>query len=203
MKCYKYEPHCHPERLNDIPSAKIVFVAGNADVSFCDTRYLRRIVEAIRNDSGRTEKTFYLQSKKPACLKPVLKSLPKNVVLVTTLETNRDMGYSKISQAPVPSVRYRQFLRLKYPRKAVTIEPLLDFDPEEFAEWIIRIKPEYVWLGFNSRTKEVKLPEPSAEKLHQFVSILNKHGIRIKGKDLRGIKLPKVEMTQGLRKLKT
>ncbi len=34
-KCYNYEPHCHEDRLTKIPSASIVFVCGNADISFC------------------------------------------------------------------------------------------------------------------------------------------------------------------------
>ena len=33
-KCYKYEPHCHEDRLGKIPSASIIFVAGDADISF-------------------------------------------------------------------------------------------------------------------------------------------------------------------------
>ena len=33
--CYNYVPHCHPERLAKIPSAEIVFVAGNGDIAFC------------------------------------------------------------------------------------------------------------------------------------------------------------------------
>lgn len=31
MKCYDYKPHKHPERLNRIPSAPIVFVGGSSD----------------------------------------------------------------------------------------------------------------------------------------------------------------------------
>jgi len=64
------------------------------------------------------------------------------VILVTTLETNRDAGYGEVSKAPVPSERYRQFLDLEYPRKVITAEPLLDFDAEVFADWMAKIKPE-------------------------------------------------------------
>jgi len=193
-KCYNYEPHTHPERLSKIPSGKIIFVAGNADLSFCDQKYLGKIIDAIRGAKGN--KTFYLQSKEPSCLKPFVHILPANVILLTTLETNRDKGYDKVSKAPVPSKRYRQFLDLDYPRKAVTIEPVLDFDVKEFADWIINIKPEYVWLGYNSHPKGMTLPEPSPEKLAKFAKILNKHSIHIKAKNMRGIKLPNVENTQ-------
>jgi hypothetical protein len=198
-RCYNYTPHTHPERLGKIPNFDIVFVCGNSDIAFCPPDFLILIIEAIkkRNLRSRKPQTFYLQSKKPDCLKPFLGLLPENVILVTTLETNRDDGYDIISKAPTPSVRFKQFLELEYPRKVVTIEPVLDFDVEEFAERILSIKPEYVWLGLNSRNARLNLPEPSPEKLREFTAILIKNGIPIKGKDLRGIDLPGVKVNQG------
>ena len=195
MKCYNYIPHCHPDRLSKIPASKIVFVCGNADIAFCSPAFVKRIIDAIKNRKGRSAQTYYLQSKKPSCLEPFLKLLNKDFILLTTLETNRDKGYRKISRAPLPTKRYQQFLSLKYPRKAVTIEPIMDFDVNTLASWMIKIKPEYVWLGYDS--KNCHLPEPSKEKLLEFVKILNKHKIAVLGKTLRGIKLPKVVKTQG------
>lgn len=186
MKCYKYTPHFHSHQLSKIPkNKKIVFVCGSGDVSFCKPEDMLKIIEAIKQHEGDIPQVFYLQSKQPSCLKPYLKLLPKNVILVTTLETNRDKGYGKISKAPVPSKRYRQFLALKYPRKVVTIEPLMDFDVKIFAMWIIKINPEYVWIGFNSKEKEVSVPEPSKEKVLRLMNILRKHNIKIKEKTMR------------------
>lgn len=34
MQCYEDAPHEHPDRLMKIPGADIVFVCGNADISF-------------------------------------------------------------------------------------------------------------------------------------------------------------------------
>ena len=199
-KCYRYAPHEHPERLafERIPTADTVFVCGNSDVSFCSPEFMHQIIEAIkeRNLHSRKTQTFYLQSKKPKCLEPFLKMLPSNVVLVTTLETNRDKGYDKVSEAPLPSERFKQFRALDYPRKVVTTEPVMDFDPKTFADWITQIKPEYVWLGMNSH-EEVSLPEPTAEKLREFTEIVAAKGIQIRGKDLRGLKLSGVVPFQG------
>lgn len=187
-QCYRYVPHTHPERLTKIPKAKTVFVCGNGDISYCEPEFFVKIINAIcKSDSGQT---FYLQTKKPAFLKPFLKLLPQNVILVTTLETNRDDGYAKVSKAPVPSKRFKQFLGLKYPRKIVTIEPIMDFDVDVFSDWIVKIAPEYVWMGLNSQETAVKLPEPSPEKLYQFSEILLQHGIPVRGKHLRNIELP-------------
>jgi len=195
-ECYNYVPHYHPERLVKIPSVQTVFVCGNADVKFCDTDFLKKIIEAIRKHRNK-EKTFYLQSKEPACLEPVLDLLPENVILVTTLETNRDKGYDLVSKAPSPSVRYKQFMKLDYPRKVVTAEPIMDFDLNVFAQWIIKINPEYLWLGLNSHEKSVRLPEPSPEKLYKLAEILLASGIKVRGKSLRDWPMPEcVERTQ-------
>jgi hypothetical protein len=125
--CYDYTPHCHEERLKTSPpSAEIVFVAGSADISFCPLEFTRKIIGRIKDHipRSRIEKTFYFQSRRPEYFKPLLKEFPPEVILVTTLETNRDEGYREISKAPLPSQRYRQFKSLDYPRKVVTIEPV-------------------------------------------------------------------------------
>ncbi|HBC89258.1 MAG TPA: hypothetical protein DCZ94_20145 [Lentisphaeria bacterium] len=195
--CYSYTPHFHPERLSKIPSAKTVFVCGNADISFATAGQIRQIIGAINGYNRKrpsSDKTFFMQSKQPSCLEPFLKLLPTNVILLTTLETNRDAGYNQVSKAPVPSERYRQFLALEYPRKVVTIEPVMDFDVDVFSQWILKINPEYVWLGFDS--KNCGLPEPSEAKMKDFTAILSNAGIPVKGKTLRGMDLPGVERHQ-------
>ncbi len=167
--CYNYLPHEHPERLNKVPSAGTVFTCGNGDICFCRPEFTMQIIETIKR---YPRKTFYLQSKRPAHFEQFLKELPANVIILTTLETNRDAGYREVSKAPAPSIRYQQLKNLNYHRKVVTIEPVLDFDLDIFADWVKNLNPEYVWLGFNSRPKQVKLAEPSEEKLTQFVSEL-------------------------------
>ena len=195
MSCYEYIPHFHPERLGKIPSSPIVFVCGNGDVAFATREQRSAIIASIRDwtrTHPRSHKVFYLQSKRPRCFLPHLDALPRSVVLVTTLETNRDAGYKVVStKAPPPSSRYRQFLALDYPRKIVTVEPVMDFDVDVFASWIVAINPELVYLGFNSK-KAPKLPEPSVKKMVKFTTIINAAGIPIEGKTLRGLRLPGV-----------
>ena len=189
--CYTYSPHCHEDRLDKIPSARIIFVCGNADISFCPEEFARRIVARIVEHNLRAPaKTYYLQSKRPAYFEPLLGQLPPNVILLTTLETNRDGGYDLVSKAPPPSERYHQFKNLDYARKVVTIEPVLDFDVPVFGSWIENIRPEYVWLGFNSKPESVKLPEPGEDKVQKLANQLRAASIEIRGKTLRGVVLP-------------
>lgn len=54
----------------------------------------------------RKGRVWLIQSKTPSCFQKYLSFLPENTYLLTTLETNRDEGYEKISKAPKPSERY-------------------------------------------------------------------------------------------------
>jgi hypothetical protein len=188
-RCREFAPHVHYERIDiqSIPNSPTVFVCGNSDVAFCEPNAVEGMLDMIKDGRrSHPETTYYLQSKKPDCFISRLPNLPRQVVLVTTLETNRDEGYDAISKAPPPSERYRQFLALDYPRKVVTVEPVMDFDLDIFSEWLIALRPEYVWLGLNSRPKEVQLPEPTEAKLRLLVVRLLDGGIEVRAKDLRG-----------------
>lgn len=193
MDCYHYTPHKHPERLKTIPGSEIVFVCGNGDISFCDPDFTREIIASIADHGKRKPgQTFYLQSKEPKYFNQFLSDIPGNVILVTTLETNRDSGYREVSKAPLPSERYEQFRSISYPRKVLTIEPVLDFDLAIFSQWILDLNPEYVWLGFNSRAKQVSLPEPTENKVRRLAEKLLRDEIEVRGKKLRGMDVPGV-----------
>lgn len=196
--CYKFIPHKHPERLPKIPNAPTVFVAGNGDISFCDPAFVRQIIAAIvKKNLKRPNQVYYFQTKRPEYLAQFIGEFPPNVILVTTLETNRDEGYGAVSKAPYPSKRHAQFKQLDWPHKVVTVEPAMDFDLDVFSEWLISLKPEYVWLGFNSRPKSVSLPEPSKEKMLALAGRLKKAGIEVRGKELWGLDLEQAVQNEG------
>jgi len=187
--CQEYKPHEHPDRLDKIPAGyPIVFVCACGDISWAHPDFVKEILVTIRvyqrEHSGR--QTFYLQSKDPGCFSQYRSYLNKSFVLVTTLETNRDEGYSKISGAPPPTLRWRRFKDIDYDRKIVTIEPVMDFDLSPFLEMILDIKPEKVYIGYNSRPAEVHLPEPPIEKVLELIKGIQEAGIEVVPKDLRG-----------------
>ena len=191
-ECFHYTPHYHPERVRRIPSAPIVFVSGTGDISFCKESFVREIFKAIDRSKPRTKKTYYFQSKDPDWFNKYLDWFNANqdrVILLTTLETNRDKGYEKISKAPPPSKRFKDFFELDYPHKVVTIEPVLDFVTRSFLKWLVLLNEqrslEYVWYGYDS--KKCGLPEPSILKSQNFVNNLKVHGIEVRGKSLREV----------------
>jgi hypothetical protein len=165
-QCYKYEPHEHEERLkSQIPTTgfcEFIFVCDMGDIAFCADAYLERIVKRMRLESDRT---FLVQSKDPVTFKRV-KRWPKNVVLGTTIETNREDLCTGISKAPSPSQRFKGLLEIDHPVKMVTIEPVLDFDLDEFAGWVEQIQPRMVWLGYQNHGSD--LPAPTLDKIREL-----------------------------------
>ena len=57
----------------------------------------------------------------------------------------------------------------------------MDFDLDVFSEQIISLRPDQVNIGSN--TSNVKLPEPSKEKLISLIEILRKNTINVHEKD--------------------
>lgn len=184
LKCYNYEIHEHPERLDRIPSDQTIFVCGDSDVAFARPEFMKKVFEVMRQDTTKG-RLWFIQSKNPTCFEHYLKELPENTILLTTLETNRDTYYDKVSKAPPPSVRYEMFKKLDYPKKIVTIEPIMDFDLDIFVDWIVNIKPLAVFIGYNSHPKKVQLNEPDMEKTLDLIVALKNKGIRVLTKELR------------------
>lgn len=88
-----------------------------------------------------------------------------DVILGTTIETNRQDEVSKISKAPSVIERadaIRSFSTRGWTTQ-VTIEPVMDFDELEMIELIEWAKPKKVYIGADSQNS--KLPEPLPSKI--------------------------------------
>ena len=183
MKCYEYTPHTHPERLNvSLPETtddEFIFTCSPSDISYCPISFLTKIIKRIEENPN---KTFLIQSKNPKTFNRIV--FPDNVIFGITLETNRDKGYSKVSKAPKPTQRIKDFLKVKHPRKMITIEPVMDFDIDIMLKWIRQVKPQLVWMGFDSKSEDL-LPEPETDKFMKLYRAVEKVGIKVKQKTVR------------------
>jgi len=137
------------------------------------------------NDDKKTGRVWVIQSKNPICLEQYLHLLPENTYLATTLETNRDDDYEKISDAPKPSVRYAAFKALDWDKKIVNVEPIMDFDLEIFEEWIADIAPVAVFIGYNSKPYAVSIPEPDEKKIWLLIDNLKNRGLDVRLRKMR------------------
>jgi len=126
------------------------------------------------------ENTYVLQTKNPQRYGDWRMFLPKNVILGTTIESNRFIP-EIMKDAPMPCNRYIGMLELATDvRKFITIEPVLDFDIDELAGWIANIKPEFLNLGADSKGRG--LPEPTVEKVMALVAKLHGLGVELREK---------------------
>ena len=60
----------------------------------------------------------------------------------------------------------------------------MDFDLDKFSRMIIALKPEYVWIGFDSHPKCVIYPEPTLSKVESLIKRIEKAGIKVKLKNM-------------------
>jgi len=177
--CYEYKPHFHPERLNRVPSAKTIFCNAFGDISHAPIDIVKQIMEVIEKHK---KKTFYIQTKNPIvyCSWEREFDIPDNVVLGTTIESNREkweylpsvhhvpycvIDYTDISRAPSTFHRYISMSRkrrripkplFKHDRRFLTYEPILDFDLETMVKWAKEIVPEFVYIGYDNHGVKVK-----------------------------------------------
>jgi len=121
--------------------------------------------------------TYVFQTKNPS--RYVYCKLPLGSIIGVTIETNRDIA--NISKAPWVQERARAMsLPFRTVKKFVTIEPVLDFDVDEFASMLSLINPFFINLGADS--KDHHLPEPTVEKIMALVEKLKEYGIELREK---------------------
>lgn len=169
-KCYEFVPHTHPERLSrKFKLGDNIFVCSMGDISYADISYMTKVFNVA---TAHPETTFMFQSKNPLCFIAwrMFMTMPGNCVLGTTIETNRST--KEVSKAPEPEAR-KTWLSAIRTRKYVTIEPIMDFDHDVMVAWIKEIRPEFVYVGYNSLdSKNHHLPEPTIAKTKMLIAAL-------------------------------
>ena len=148
----------------------VIFVCTCNDLFADDVPY--GLIKKIVDFYNKFESTIFYQTKNPENAN--IFQFSKNSILCTTIETNRH--YNKImdnSPKPITRTKYLGVINsLEYCKVAVTIEPILDFDFQEFISMIDFIRPVYVNIGADSGNNN--LPEPPKEKILELISELEK-----------------------------
>jgi len=194
MDCYWYVPHAHLERIRKdgkwiappkTAPNEFIFLCDFSDVCYAPKEVMQIIIQWTEHYPDRT---FLLQSKNPECFRQY--KFPKNVILGTTIETNKIFFntpskydyYKQISKAPFPINRFVSMVMLSHPRKLITVEPILDFDLSVMLSWIRAIKPEITYMGYDSHPKVNKLPEPKLKKFDELKERLEKLNLEVRVK---------------------
>lgn len=174
-----FKPAIHPNEFKKKFSGGIVFVTDMGDL-FSSTVPREWILKVIRYTAKFSDTYFLFMTKNPMRYHEFLDEFPPNAILGATIETDRDDLYykHKISQAPPPSERYIAMKTLDWDKKFISIEPILDFDLENFSKWIEEISPIMVYIGYDNYGW--KLPEPPLNKTLELIDKLREITIVIK-----------------------
>jgi len=159
------KPKLITKRLNEtFKPGEFIFTVDMGDL-FCEAIPSEWITKVINHVERFPKTTFLFLTKNPARYLEFIHEFPENCILGTTIETNRD-DYSWLSKAPKFSERFDAMMKVKEARpelrRFISIEPILDFDPEILVDWIIKIEPCMVYVGYDNYN--YRLPEPSLEK---------------------------------------
>lgn len=171
-----FHPHLVESELSKtFRPGESIFISYMGDISFA-TRDTMAVIFSRAQQFRETR--FLLCTKDPSCFYRWGLYIPDNVLIATTLETNRAHLYSR---APQPKERAQIFFKQKHIHKMVSIEPVMDFDLDIFIMWLRYISPEFVEVGADNYHNN--LPEPPKEKLERFIKQLRDWGIPVIEKD--------------------
>jgi len=167
------------ELSTDLGSGNFIFVGSSCDMFAKDIP--DKWIEDTISKCNLHDNRYLFQSKNPGNMALVAKLLNHPHVVCTTIETNR--VYPNIMQnSPSPQERMQGISSLLASR-FITIEPIIDFDLEEFIKLLKECHPTQVSIGADSGGNN--LPEPSKDKvidlinaLHSFTTIAYKKNLK-------------------------
>jgi DNA repair photolyase len=159
----------------------IVFVSDMGDM-FAETvldDWIVRVLDYVRNFP--TTKFLFL-TKNPRRYHEFLDLFPRNSMLGATVETDDDSLATEVSRAPPPSDRLEAMYLLKWDKKFISIEPIMEFT-DYFPLKIAEIKPLMVFVGYDNYRN--RLPEPSLQRTMWLMDELERRGIEVRRKTIR------------------
>lgn len=138
-------------------------------------RWIRNI---LNHCQSYPENIYVFQTKNPRRYHNWIKHIPANSILGCTIESD---NVNTNGSVPSPQKRVKpMWLLPPLFIKFITIEPLLKGNMKTLAEWIIKINPDFVNIGADS--KGAGLKEPTSKEVIYLIEKIKKAGIEIKQK---------------------
>lgn len=179
-------------------SGKTIFVENCNDL-FADAVPDEWIFRILAHCRQWPDNTYVFQTKNPRRMGQFRMDLYQwqvNFFLGVTVETNRGNNLELAPQRHERLAALSRFADRWFQPYFITIEPIMDFDLDEFARLLIEAKPSFINIGADS--KGHGLPEPSFEKVMQLVDRLKEAGIEIREKrNLDRLRTNRTERTDG------
>jgi len=172
-----FKPHLVESELNrKFKPGEFIFLAYMGDIAWATLLEINTILTRIES---QPDVKFLLQSKSPRCFSDWNLSLPHNIYLGTTLETDKPHRFSK---APHPEIRASWLASYLHPHKFLSLEPLMDFNLNYFLYLVKTIQPEIIEVGYDNYGN--KLIEPRLDKTLALIEQLEKFAM-VKRKTIR------------------
>jgi len=152
---------------------KTIFIEHCNDLFAADvpTEFIERILAHCRE---WPENTYVFQTKNPERYLEGWCFPPKRI-LGTTIETNHMIP--QVSKAPPPIGRFWAMEKV-VGRKFITMEPALSCDVDILVGWMVRIMPEFIAIGADSKKRG--LNEPSRKDVEELICLLRGAGIEVR-----------------------
>jgi protein gp37 len=176
-----FKPGLCERELSKTFKNEFVFAVDMGDLfgNWVPSEWINAVIDAVKQSPTSY---FLFLTKNPSRYFEFLAKFPKNVVLGATVESNREYDVCK---APSTLERFVMMSELAWEKKWIQIEPIMDFDLEDFTTWIKNIKPIVVTVGYDNY--DSNLPEPSLEKTLKLVGELEKF-TKVRKRTMRNIK---------------
>ena len=149
-------------------AGRFIFVCSGCDLFHPDVPG-DWIADVHKQTMQYPDNKYLWHTKNPQRLVELIEPGPADVACVTI---ESDITYPGISGAPSAWKR-AMHLRKWEGMKMITVEPVIRFNPEEFAALIVGAEPDQVNIGADSGRNG--LPEPAREDLEKLIGILNLH----------------------------
>ena len=200
-RCRSFIPHFHPERFKKIPKSGFVFVGDMGDLWWAayisesaEYRWLLDdlldlITETLRKSKNAHKRlAFFFETKAPEVYLhywPFDEWDGYEVWASVTIETNRAELTRRFSKAPDPEKRFHDMYEfaLNWPLTHISIEPIMDFDLDVVLDWVERIEPMKVSIGYDNYGH--RLPEPPLSKTLELIRRLREIVPEVETKTLR------------------
>jgi len=154
----------------DLGEGNYIFVGSSTDM--WAENVPKEWIERVLNHCRKYPKNKYLfQSKNPARFKE-FDFYGLDVTLGTTIETNKEFEGMWGEKCPTPRERAEAMSTISNSEigKMVTIEPILQFDLNDFVDIIKLAAPDWVNIGADS--KDHGLPEPTQNEIMKLATFL-------------------------------
>jgi len=157
------------EFQTDLGENNFIFIGSSCDM-FANNIPFEWIIKIFNHCKSFKKNRYLFQSKNPQKIFEMKQYLPENIVIGTTIETNR--FYSAMGNAPSIASRKHYLTLLKQAgfETMLTVEPIMDFDLDDLVKIIKSCEPSWVNIGADS--KGHNLIEPDKIKILKLIAEL-------------------------------